>query len=93
MLPNFLGIGVPKAGSTWLYELLKSHPDIYVPPTRREVRFLTQVPERTLSWYEGFFPEDTSVYTAIGEVRTCLADCLWPVTSWISCRTASSLPR
>lgn len=68
MLPNFLGIGVPKAGSTWLYELLKSHPDIYVPPTRREVRFLTQVPERTLSWYEGFFPEDTSAYTAIGEV-------------------------
>ena len=25
--------------------------------------------------------------------RTCLADCLRPATSWISCRTASSLPR
>lgn len=68
MLPNFLGIGVPKAGSTWLYELLKSHPDIYVPPSRREVRFLTQVPERTLSWYEDFFPDDDGEYSATGEV-------------------------
>ncbi len=68
MLPNFLGIGVPKAGSTWVYELLKSHPDIYVPPSRREVRFLTQVPERTLSWYEGFFPDETNQYAAVGEV-------------------------
>lgn len=59
---------MPKAGSTWLYELLKSHPDIYVPPSRREVRFLTQVPERTLSWYENFFPDDDGEYSAIGEV-------------------------
>lgn len=69
MLPNFLGIGVPKAGSTWLYELLKSHPDIWVPPQRREVRFLTRVPDRTLSWYKQFFPSgDAQNYMAVGEV-------------------------
>ena len=28
-----------------------------------------------------------------GQVRTCLADCLRPATSWISCRTASTLAR
>ena len=27
MLPTFLGIGVPRAGTTWLYELLASHPN------------------------------------------------------------------
>jgi hypothetical protein len=39
MLPDFLGIGVPKAGSTWLLGLLESHPEIGVPPDRREVQF------------------------------------------------------
>ncbi|MES0491814.1 MAG: sulfotransferase domain-containing protein [Leptospirales bacterium] len=30
-VPNFLGIGAQKAASTWLYELLKLHPDIWMP--------------------------------------------------------------
>lgn len=69
MVPNFLGIGVHKAGSTWLYELLKSHPEIWVPPQRREVRFLTRIPDRTLSWYKQFFPPDGAEgYMAVGEV-------------------------
>ncbi len=29
-LPDFLGIGFPKAGTTWLYENLRAHPDIFV---------------------------------------------------------------
>jgi hypothetical protein len=36
-IPNFLGIGVPKAGTTWLYELLKAHPEVYVPSYRKEL--------------------------------------------------------
>ncbi|MCS3940594.1 hypothetical protein GGP84_003246 [Salinibacter ruber] len=68
MLPDFLGIGVPKAGSTWLHGLLESHPEIWVPQDRREVRFLNQVPKRTLQWYEQFFPSDGAPYTAVGEV-------------------------
>ncbi|MCS4149362.1 sulfotransferase domain-containing protein [Salinibacter ruber] len=68
MPPDFMGIGVPKAGSTWSYELLKSHPRIWVPPQRREVRFLNQIPERSLSWYEQFFPSEGESYGAIGEV-------------------------
>lgn len=68
MLPDFLGIGVPKAGSTWLHGLLESHPEIWVPPDRREVRFLNQIPERSLPWYEQFFPSDSAPYSAVGEV-------------------------
>lgn len=69
MLPNFLGIGVPKAGTTWLYELLKSHPDVWVLPQRREVRFLNQLPGRSLSWYRGFFPSrESQEHAAVGEV-------------------------
>ena len=30
-VPNFLGIGFPKTGTTWMHESLKSHPDIFIP--------------------------------------------------------------
>jgi hypothetical protein len=33
--PNFLGLGAVRAGTTFLYYLLKAHPDIYVPPQKR----------------------------------------------------------
>lgn len=33
-LPHFLGIGVPKAGTTWLYENLRQHPQVWLPPLK-----------------------------------------------------------
>lgn len=54
-MPNFLCIGAMRAGSTLLYDLLKSHPDIYVPPYRKEVRYFDQNYDRGQSWYESFF--------------------------------------
>lgn len=30
-LPDFLGIGAQKAGTTWLYRNLRKHPDLYLP--------------------------------------------------------------
>ena len=30
-VPNFLGIGFPKTGTTWMYESLRLHPDIFIP--------------------------------------------------------------
>jgi hypothetical protein len=30
-LPNFLGIGAPRAGTTWLDRNLRAHPDLYLP--------------------------------------------------------------
>ena len=32
--PDFLGIGAPKAGTTWLYENLRKHPEVWLPPTK-----------------------------------------------------------
>ena len=29
--PNFLGIGAPRAGTTWLHENLKGHPELWLP--------------------------------------------------------------
>ena len=34
MHPQFLCIGAQKAGTTWLYQNLKSHPDVWLPPIK-----------------------------------------------------------
>lgn len=70
MLPNFLGIGVPRAGTTWLHELLSSHPQVYVPTQRKEIHYFDRYYDRSLDWYERFFPgdEDSNMYRAVGEI-------------------------
>ena len=35
MLPTFVGIGVPRAGTTWLHEILDAHPEVAVPTLAR----------------------------------------------------------
>jgi Sulfotransferase domain len=69
-LPTFLGIGVPRAGTTWLHQLLSAHPDVYLPSRRKEVRFFDRHQEEGRAWYEGFFcpPDEAGRYAAIGEI-------------------------
>jgi len=76
-LPTFLGIGVPRAGTTWLHSLLASHPDVYMPTIRKEIRFFDRYYTRGLSWYETFFcpPEQADKYRAIGEISTQYYSC------------------
>ena len=40
--PNFLGIGMQKTGTTWLYENLRRHPEVFLPP-RKELRHLMEI--------------------------------------------------
>lgn len=70
VLPSFIGIGAEKCGSTWLHELLKQHPKIYMPLRRKELDFFNLNYSKGLEWYESFFPnpQDASVYDAIGEI-------------------------
>lgn len=66
-LPTFLGIGVPRGGTTWLHTLLSGHPDVVMPTTRKEVRFFDRHYDRGLQWYEGFFDASRG-QRAIGEI-------------------------
>jgi hypothetical protein len=71
VLPNFLGIGCYRCGSTWLHHLLDSHPDVFVPRQRKEIDFFRDAHfHRGFRWYERLFPPDdeASGYRAIGEV-------------------------
>jgi hypothetical protein len=69
-LPTFLGIGVPRAGTTWLHTFLSAHPEVYLPTRRKEVRFFDRHYGQGREWYEDFFcgPEEATRYAAIGEI-------------------------
>lgn len=69
-LPSFIGIGGERCGSTWLYNLLKQHPQVYVPLKRKELKFFVNNYKKGLEWYESFFPseKEKTVYKAIGEI-------------------------
>lgn len=40
--PDFLGIGAPKAGTTWLADNLRTHPEIWIPPIK-EIHWFDEV--------------------------------------------------
>jgi hypothetical protein len=53
-LPDFLGIGAQKAGTTWLHENLQCHPDLYL-PADKELHFFDVRYHKSLSYYTAFF--------------------------------------
>jgi hypothetical protein len=55
-LPDFLGIGAQKAGTTWLWENLRRHPGVFV-PERKELHYWDNKWERPLAYYAGRFAE------------------------------------
>ena len=40
---DFLGIGAQKAGTTWLWSVLKTHPDVWMPP-KKELHYFDRDP-------------------------------------------------
>lgn len=70
MLPNFLGIGARRAGTTWLDSQLRRHPDVFLPKYRKEVMFFDTYYDKGIEWYEKFFPgvDGGRLYKAVGEI-------------------------
>jgi hypothetical protein len=60
-----------------LRKLLTSHPDVYVPTRRKEVRFFDQYYKRSLQWYEKSLPSDGEAgqYQAIGGILPAYLYC------------------
>lgn len=54
---HFLGIGAQKAGTSWLYEVLRRHPQVRFPGVK-EVHFWDQQRHLGLDWYRGLFAGD-----------------------------------
>lgn len=70
MLPNFLCVGVQKAGTTTLYEILKQHPDIFLPRKVKETKFFVYDEKfaRGTQWYANEFFSEWKNQKAVGEV-------------------------
>ena len=66
-LPNFLGIGIQKAGTTWLYDVLQSHSEVFLPQEKKEVHFFDTHYSKGLNWYTQFF-KNTQKYKIVGEI-------------------------
>lgn len=68
---DFLGIGAQKAGTTWLYERLRTHPRIAF-PAGKEVHFWDARRAEGLEWYRGLFGGGTPG-TVQGEITPAYA--------------------
>ncbi|WP_299966707.1 sulfotransferase [uncultured Roseobacter sp.] len=55
-LPNYFYGGPPKAGSSWIYSLLATHPQVFV-PDGKYVQFFTDFYDRGLEWYAGCYED------------------------------------
>lgn len=53
-LPDFLGLGAQKAGTTTLHRLLRNHPGVFV-PAGKEVHYFSLHSRRPLRWYASRF--------------------------------------
>jgi hypothetical protein len=67
MLPDFLFIGAAKCGSTWFFDVLREHPEIFV-PRAKDIYYFDQHYDRPREWYERFFREAGPTHRRVGEV-------------------------
>ncbi len=65
-LPNFLGLGAQRAATTWVYNCLREHPDVFIPATK-EIGYFRWRYEEGLEWYRSQF-EGYAGEKAVGEI-------------------------
>ena len=58
-LPDFLGLGTQKGGTSTLHALLKAHPRIFLPPTK-ELHYFSLYFDRSSQWYASHFEAATT---------------------------------
>jgi len=66
MLPNFLVIGAPRSGTSWIHQNLRQHPQVFIPKTK-ELHYFDRHYERSIEYYESLFM-DWAGQEAVGEL-------------------------
>ncbi len=68
-LPNFICVGTQKAATTYLYSILKQHPDIFIPRIK-ETHFFDDDEQyaKGINWYESEFFSRHVNERAVGEI-------------------------
>jgi hypothetical protein len=65
-LPNFLHLGPSKSGSTWLHEVLITHPEVYFSEAK-DLYFFSRCYDRGVDWYAAQFREARPEDKIVGE--------------------------
>ena len=68
VVPNFLYIGPDKAGSSWLHEVLLTHPQVFMPVAEKDLYFFDRYYDRGLDWSLSQFASATPTQVVVGEV-------------------------
>ena len=77
MLPTFIGIGAQRAGTTWAYNCLAQHPEVYM-TQKKELHFFYANYSRGLAWYaEQFAAAGDAARGARSAPITCTAARPW----------------
>jgi hypothetical protein len=69
---DFLGIGAQKAGTTWLYESLRLHPELAF-PAGKEIHFWDRNRFRGIKWYQDLFDASAHKGKKCGEITPAYA--------------------
>jgi hypothetical protein len=64
--PSFLFVGTSKSGSSRFFEILREHPQVFVPANKATFLF-SDYYAKGIAWYEAFFVK-ASPESAVGEV-------------------------
>jgi hypothetical protein len=64
-LPDFIGVGQPRTGTSWLDAVLRGH--VGLPREIKEVDFFVKNYARGLDWYKGYFT-DCNPRLPVGEI-------------------------
>lgn len=57
---DFIGIGAPRCGTTWVSTILQNHEKIFIPPDNKELHYFDGWNyDLGLDWYHGFFDSAT----------------------------------
>lgn len=73
-LPNFLYLGPGKSGSTWLHEVLITHPEVYFTEAK-DLYFFSRYYDRGLGWYSQQFRAVRPEHKIVGEVSPDYLSC------------------
>lgn len=64
--PNFLFIGGSKSGSSWIYQVLREHPEIFLPKAK-DIQYFDRFFDKGENWYLKVF-QNSAGAKAVGEV-------------------------
>jgi hypothetical protein len=64
--PSFMFVGASKSGSSWFFEILREHPQVFV-PANKATFFFSDYYDQGKDWYEEFFAR-AAPGRAVGEV-------------------------